>query len=54
MTITATAPIDPLGCQRPGVYSDALVEVCRNAVVPQGATRTSSRSEEHTSELQSH
>lgn len=42
MTITATAPIDPLGCQRPGVYSDALVEVCRNAVVPQGATRTSS------------
>lgn len=42
MTITPAAPIDPLRCERPGVYSDALVEVVRAPVAPEHATRTAS------------
>lgn len=42
MTVTAAAPIDPLRSERPGVYSDALVEVVRGAVAPDHATRTCS------------
>ncbi|MGV3562508.1 MAG: hypothetical protein ACO1ON_04440 [Nocardioides sp.] len=42
MTVTTAAPIDPLRSDRPGVYSDALVEVVRGAVPPEHATRTCS------------
>lgn len=42
MTVTTAAPIDPLRSDRPGVYSDALVEVVRKAVPPEHATRTCS------------
>ncbi|MBM0126913.1 mycofactocin oligosaccharide methyltransferase MftM [Pimelobacter simplex] len=42
MTLTPTAPIDPLRSERPGVYSDELVEVVRDAVAPEHAIRTPS------------